>query len=78
MPSSTADTVVWSLRTDPPPAAELLDADGGRWFTYAPGTKVAIACRLRRYGTCPGASSVVGLFPAGARIAGTGPDPAQQ
>lgn len=76
MPSSTADTVVWSLRTDPPPVAELLGADGGRWFTYAPGTKVAIACRVRRYGTEPAANSVAGLFPAGASIDDTEVDPA--
>lgn len=74
MPSSTAETVVWSLRAEPPPLAEQLGADGGRWFTYAPGTKVAIACRVRRYGTGQFADSVAGLFPAGASIDDAGPD----
>jgi len=76
MPSSTPDTVVWSLHTDPPPTAELLAADGGRWFTWPPGTKVAIACRMRRYGADLGAHSVAGLFPTGAQITDARPDPA--
>lgn len=75
LPSSNADTVVWSLRADPPPVAEQLGADGARWFRYAPGTKVAIACRVRRYGTEPAADSVAGLFPAGASIDEARPDP---
>lgn len=74
IPTSTRDTVVWSLRTDPLPSAELLAADGGRWFRYAPGTKVAIACRVRRYGTDLGANPLAELFPVGARITDAGPD----
>lgn len=75
VPRSTADTVVWSLRAEPPPIAERLDADGGRWFTYPPGTPVAITCRMRRYGADPGAQSVADLFPVGARITSAVPDP---
>ncbi len=75
MPSSTPDTIVWSLRTDPPPSAELLVRDGGRWFTYPPGTKVAIACRVRRYGAELGASWVAELFPAGAQLTDAAPNP---
>lgn len=73
LPISTDDTVLWSLRAEPPPVAEQFEAGGGRWFLYAPGTKVAIACRVRRYGTDPEVHSLAGLFPAGASIEGAGP-----
>ena len=48
VPSSGARLRIDALELSPAPVGERFD-DGGRWFPYAPGTRVAVRMRFRAF-----------------------------
>lgn len=48
LPTSDRRLRIDALELSPPPARERFD-DGGRWFPYAPGSRVAVRMRFRAF-----------------------------
>jgi hypothetical protein len=63
MPQSRPGLTVHDLAAVPPPVAEQYTEDGNRYWFWAPGTHVHIACRCRAYadaqGTIPSAADLL-------------------
>ena len=55
VPTTSTTLHLHSLGAEPPPTREWYDANGQRWFGYAPGTRVLVRTRYRLYADANGA-----------------------
>ena len=68
LPTTSTTLQVHSLRAEPPPTREWYDANGQRWFGYAPGTRVLVRTRYRIYADADGSLRLPGQVFVGGEL----------